>query len=676
MGKRKDSDATATGGGRRGRRRRFKGITEYNSTYKVHDITAKRDGIRPVGNLVSNAGTMEDTTVQRQDYVTHPIEKVQPVRRSGQIKAQDGEMDLRTSYDSDFTGKKATPVKFIKPSDAILVKTPPKFNANPTYRDDYQEWVVSKREVAKAPDEYIPPTQPLQNETTFKTEFQPKTVAPRKSKKPVQELAKSDQPMEDKSSHQLDYITHPLPPRFKKEKEVYRMSSSKVETMTTSRRDYTPKKDGKQKSCKPIENPVNDGQPFDDATTAKTDFQKWEVKLPVLHQPERYIKPVGEIDTLTTSRRDFPPRKTERVVVVKRQDHDIVEVGPFHDVTNYKQDYKKWEEHVPERGMDPSRKPYEKPTQTFGGATNYQADYHKKDLSPRENYAPKPKERESGEFYGSTGYKDEFIARKVSGKVQKTRKLSDHYKVRTVLPKIESMTTQKHDYTTKELTKTRSCKPPQEPLNTKEPFDDKTTCKQDYKQWVVELPKLHQAEIYIKPPGKMDLQTTMQKDFPPRKAEKVSLMKPPSNTVDHAVPFHGMTSYNNSYQPYEGHVPEKGANPSKKPYQKPEEVFTTTTSYGDNFERKVTTRRQAIRPKEMTKDTNEAFESHTIYRNEFLPRKTQKRSPINPLKYSNYIMDYIDDSEDDSDVVTKSSAVATEKAFKTPPTTTQIAAVV
>ncbi|XP_077869931.1 uncharacterized protein LOC102806380 [Saccoglossus kowalevskii] len=628
---------------RRPRRRRFHAITEYNTMYKSYPLS-KNESFKPTGCLTTEGGIMNGTTTHRDDFKTYKIDKPTPIYRNDQIETNIGDMDLRTSYDSEYSVKQIDPNRFVRQNERKPLVSPAKFSGDPTYKADYRKWEVGRREVFKAPDEYKPSKDPLENTTTFRRDFQAKKTTPVKSMKPEQKVDQSDEPIDTNTSHRLDYVVHPIPPKHVREKPQYTRNTVQMDAMTTSKHDYTEKKANKMGSCRPSQEPMKSEDPFIDATTNKSDYQKWHVTLPKLHQAEVYQQPVGEMDTLTTSKRDFPPRRVDRVVAKKPSSDNKMMVGAFYDQTNYKEDFRNWEGHSREIGVDPSRKPYEQPTELFGGETNYQTNYKKKQAKPRHNFAPKQTLKEEEEFHGETSYNEEYSQKKLKSSDRSKKKLRPDHQIMqssSTLPKIESMTTSKRDYTSKQITKQSSFKPSHEPLHSGEPFDGQTTNKSDYTQHVVRLPKLHEAEVYSKPEGTMEMETTFSRDFPPRKLEKIVMAKPPTRAKTDVGVFDSTTNYSNDFQKYESHQPVKATNPSRKPYTEPEEPFAKSSSYQREYDRKPISVRKAIVPKanELT-NTNDTFDTNTLYKNEFIHRKSQKRTSMKPLGYGGFVMEY------------------------------------
>jgi hypothetical protein len=90
--------------------------------------------------------------------------------------------------------------------------------------------------------------------------------------------------------------------------------------MTTNRRDFTAKDTEKIRSFKPEGNGYKSDAPFDDHTTHKNDFKKWDVQPFQGKRENEWKPPVGEMDLSTNYTNEYTQKPVNRVHAVKPLD--------------------------------------------------------------------------------------------------------------------------------------------------------------------------------------------------------------------------------------------------------------------------------------------------------------------------------------------------------------------
>lgn len=66
-------------------------------------------------------------------------------------------------------------------------------------------------------------------------------AAMRKAIRPDQSVLQSEQPFDDRTGYRTDYVQHPQPERFQRAKEEYSPSKASLDSLTTHKKDFTPK---------------------------------------------------------------------------------------------------------------------------------------------------------------------------------------------------------------------------------------------------------------------------------------------------------------------------------------------------------------------------------------------------------------------------------------------------
>jgi hypothetical protein len=63
----------------------------------------------------------------------------------------------------------------------------------------------------------------------------------RQAIRPDQTVLQSQEPFDDRAGYRTDYVHHPQPERFQRPKEEYIPNKSASDSLTTHKKDFTPK---------------------------------------------------------------------------------------------------------------------------------------------------------------------------------------------------------------------------------------------------------------------------------------------------------------------------------------------------------------------------------------------------------------------------------------------------
>ncbi|XP_041465060.1 stabilizer of axonemal microtubules 2-like [Lytechinus variegatus] len=387
-------------------------ISEYSNKYKAYPGNGMRENFKPKAQMLKSGDPISDATTNRLDYIPHEVERP-AMHVPEQFKPKEGDIDLLTSYTKDYPHRKAQPAKSYRGNQTRAV-SPGAFKGTPTYVDDYRKWNLPPKEQLKDHHAYIPPNAAFDGLSTFTRDFPAKRAAMRQSMKPNDEAKVSTTPFDDKTSHRMTYIPHAAQPKFVPTKPQYKKNPHKFEGLSTFQRDFNAKQGYVPESCKPSNTPLRSDQPFDDNTTFRQSYQKWDLARPYQHVPEAWVKPGGQIDLNTTHNLAFPAHKVQPALPVRPHSGRHGQNVPFDDRTQYNQDFKKWNS-VPTRRGDPSQRPYERPSVPFEGMSHYQTNYLAKHAHPAKSMAPDNVANLSSEpFDDRTNYKAEYIPKEFS----------------------------------------------------------------------------------------------------------------------------------------------------------------------------------------------------------------------------------------------------------------------
>jgi len=85
------------------------------------------------------------------------------------------------------------------------------------------------------------PQDPFKGESTYTTDYLKHQQAMRKAIRPDQAVLQSQEPFDDRTGYRTDFIRHPQQERFQRAKEEYLPNRTALESLTTHKKDFTPK---------------------------------------------------------------------------------------------------------------------------------------------------------------------------------------------------------------------------------------------------------------------------------------------------------------------------------------------------------------------------------------------------------------------------------------------------
>jgi hypothetical protein len=112
----------------------------------------------------SNA-RFEDSTTNKSDFKRWEVQPIQ-THKPDEYRAKQGEMDLNTMYNSEFTPKPLAKVNAIKPVERRAVDA--KFDASTTYGGDFRKWPGGRTQAIHPQGGYEPPNMPFEGMSTYK----------------------------------------------------------------------------------------------------------------------------------------------------------------------------------------------------------------------------------------------------------------------------------------------------------------------------------------------------------------------------------------------------------------------------------------------------------------------------------------------------------------------------
>lgn len=211
-----------------------------------------------------------------------------------------------------------------------------------------------------------PPKDRFEGQTTFKSDYRRNELAPRQNYKPDNGPNISNEPFDDSTCHRADYIPHAIPAKYVRESEQYRGPVAQLDGMTTFRQDYRGQPGEPTSSYKPAGRAFQSDAPLEGETTNRRDYKTWATEKPFVHAHEQYQKPVGVMESDTTSRVTYTQKPLQRIAAM-RPAEARKSSAKFEGVTNYSTDYKQLRG---ERAMMPKQATYMPNTARFEGNVN------------------------------------------------------------------------------------------------------------------------------------------------------------------------------------------------------------------------------------------------------------------------------------------------------------------
>lgn len=383
------------------------GLSNYMKDYIPKGMD-KTKSCKPDNNAYQSDAPFQDGTTHRTDYQARHVDRPY-VREPEQYRRPEGDMDMHTTTHTDYTKKPIEKQVATRPVDRKTV--PGKFSDATNYNHDFRKWPLGERPVQTMKSGYNPPDMPFEGNSNYQTDYIPKSQAPRRSMKPVETARQTGDPFPDKTGYRDYYIKHPMPQKHLREKQEYAPNKAPLDGLSNYMKDYIPKGMDKTKSCKPDNNAYQSGAPFDDDTTHRVDYKKWQADRPYVHEHDRYTRPEGDMDMHTTTHTDYTKKPIERSVAAKPASVKRMP-GKFDGTTNYHEDFRQWPHEA--RQQQTMKGGYSPPDAPFEGCSNYQTEFVPRRQTPQRSFRPLDRGVASdAPFQSGTEYRQEFIKKKV-----------------------------------------------------------------------------------------------------------------------------------------------------------------------------------------------------------------------------------------------------------------------
>jgi hypothetical protein len=349
---------------------------------------------------------------------------------------------------------------------------------------------------------------------------------------------------------------------------------------------------------------------MDDKTTHRVDYIEHPLGERFVHQGERYVAPQGELDTMTNYTKDYTRKPMETVKPIRQLEGPKI-LGKFEGQPTYAADYRKWDPQ--QRELIKADNHYSPPTAPFDDKTNYNTDFIPKQQAPRESMRPNEAAlRSDMPFDDATEHNQKFVRHPLQAR-EPRKEVS--YEPNTA--PLDDLTTNRRDFTPKELGKAVSFKPENNAYQSTTPFDGSTTHNADYVKWQLERPQARDPQIYQKPPGEMDMLTTTHSDYTKKPLDR-QLAKRPQEAVRTPGKFDDTTNYKSEYLKW---GPGERAQPMAQPVYQPNDApFDGIPTYQRDYVPKKGEMARSLKPIDTPYRSLAPMDDATEYNKEYIKK--------------------------------------------------------
>lgn len=383
-------------------------LTEYTQQFKKFSVKP-RECLRPPQRPRTHDCKTEYKTVNREDYIAHPVSPPRP-RPPAIYKRPEGKLRTKTEYRKQYQGQWTHPARTVRPAAARKDVSGP-FDHKSTQMIDFVTFPLPPREYHGEKRVYKPPSDTFDGKSTVQSDFVDfgkVDLVP--SLKPPQVAKVSTEPFDATTSYRHSFTPLPIPERFEMKREVYKPSEAEFDGTTTFKTDY-PAHFGvvRPQSMQPQPKDTASDAPFEGATTSRLSYKRWE--LPARHtRPQTvYTPPKERFEAQSTFKADYPDYGPVGVVkIVRPRQKPKDQLAPFESLTTQSADFKVWTE-VRRPSPICREKKYEPPVEKFDAISTFQAHYRGKTAPRAVIVKPSAATRvETSKMDCSTVYRDSF----------------------------------------------------------------------------------------------------------------------------------------------------------------------------------------------------------------------------------------------------------------------------
>ena len=353
--------------------------TSYGQDF-LQKQTARRENMKPRNEYMRPSVPIDTITVSKAEYQAH---KLGPRRiykpQDTQVKS-DQPFDDRTGYKDTFTEYEIKPRP--KPTTEVYAGPVAPLDSVTTVRESYTKHNQGPRRSFKPKQEHVKSDEPFQNSTTMNVDFHAHEVHRRQPHKPEQYQPPTD-PMDLNTTNKLIYKSMPVvKPNFHKPSSSDLLKGKgEMSTSTNYEGDFKEKPIDKRKSMKPNDGYKPPNNPIDSVTTHQESYIKQDISRPKVYRPAD--APVGSdapFEERTENRESFMPHEVSPRKMPERRPY-VPPTDKLDDVTTVRDSYKGVVQ--PRRGnFAPDKKPLQSEV-PFDSSTTMTTSYQQVEMPER-----------------------------------------------------------------------------------------------------------------------------------------------------------------------------------------------------------------------------------------------------------------------------------------------------
>ncbi|GFY70431.1 uncharacterized protein TNIN_190021, partial [Trichonephila inaurata madagascariensis] len=476
----------------------------------------KSRAYKPQDNLKLEGGDFANQSTTMTEYQNWEYVKPSPIRHDSTMK-QEGDIDFSTTSRREYVGKTAEKVSPVKPVSSTKVTG--KFEGTTTNQAVYQDSPREKVKAFKPQDNLKLEGGDFANESTTKKEYQNwEYVKPSPIKH--ESTMKQEGDIDFSTTTKREFVGKTA----EKVSPVKPVSSTKIsgefDGTTTNQAMFQAKKSvEKVKGKRPQTNIQLEKGKFEDQTTARREFQQWEINKPKPIKPTGNLAQDGDMDFTTSSKTDFQPKSVPAVQPIRPKPSSPVS-GEFDGTTTNKVMF---QAQTAERVHDIRPKDNLRvDSGQFVGETTNSKEFSFKAGAKPEPIKPKSSLTQEGEFDFKTSNQTEFEKKQIN----KVSQIRPKTQTKTSDGKFYSTTTNQAMFQTPQMQNVHGIKPSDNLHVEKGKFQSNTTSTDEYQQWKVQKQKVNQLASSLKQEGNMQFETTNKTEFKERSFDKVQQIRP------------------------------------------------------------------------------------------------------------------------------------------------------
>ncbi|XP_016135917.1 stabilizer of axonemal microtubules 2-like [Sinocyclocheilus grahami] len=243
----------------------------------IHRGLVPRESYKPPNIAKLSDTPFENMTSNKLSYVPHALE-ARYIKPPIEYKPSSQPFQDLTTQRQDYQSLPSQPTKSCKP-ELLKVATDKPFQGSTEFRDRFQQWPVSLRQMQKSV-EYTSPTEHMDLTTTSHTDYIKHQIQPFISAKPFSFPTKSSRPFQGNTTMRDDFQPWVAQRQsmIRKQEEIQR-ASGKIEDLTTFRAHFIQHEPQPSFSFKPQNTSLWTNAPLQNETMYCTEFTPKKINM-------------------------------------------------------------------------------------------------------------------------------------------------------------------------------------------------------------------------------------------------------------------------------------------------------------------------------------------------------------------------------------------------------------